>query len=122
MDYYDREETVDVASNATVALWLKEKAKRDPAAFARLVQDNRRRMERLFGRQAGKRSEGLVWTAEEGGSQMFICSSKDGTVVKIHYPGGERAYAADRKMGSAMTAFMERLMLDLAGQGPLKTF
>lgn len=125
MDLMRKNDTVDVALNPIVLLWLKEKAKRDPAGFARLVQDNRVRIKRLLGGHSGSTKEGKsewsVWIMEEAGSFLFVCSSAEGTVYRINYPGGEKAYSTDRKMGSAMTAFLERFIQDLAGFGPLRT-
>lgn len=112
-------ETVDVISNPLVALWLKEKAKRDPTGFCRLAQDNRARFKRLMGagHRTGANGDELAWAMEELGIPLFLTSSERGSCYRIHYPGGERAFATDRKMGSAITAFLERLLLDLSGFG-----
>lgn len=112
-------ETVDVLCNPLVALWIKEKAKRDPLAFCRLAQDNRERFKRLLGsgaRVPGKKDE-MAWAMEELGIPLFITSAPAGSSYRIHYPGGERSFSTDRKMGSAITAFLERLLSDLSGFG-----
>lgn len=119
MSLLGKPETVDVMCNPLVALWVKEKAKRDPLAFCRLAQDNRERFKRLYG--AGSRSTGksgeIAWAVEELGIPLFLTSAPSGSAYRIHYPGGERSFSTDRKMGSAITAFLERLLSELSGFG-----
>ena len=112
-------ETVDVFSNPVAALWLKEKARSEPAAFARLAGDNRDRFARAWGAAPAKSQSGsLVWIMNEAGCPLFAASSAEGSSYKIHYVGGQAAYAADRRMGSAMSAFFERLLNEMRGAGP----
>lgn len=119
MGLLGKPETVDVMCNPLVALWMKEKAKRDPLAFCRLAQDNRERFKRLYG--AGFRSQGkgeeMAWAVEELGIPLFLTSARNGSSYRVHYPGGERSFSTDRKMGSAITAFLERLVSELSGFG-----
>lgn len=120
MELLERRDTVDVAANSLVALWLKEKAKQDPIAFSRLAGKNERRFERMHGKgEKAKTKEGTmrVWPLTDFGVPFFLISSESGSRYKIHYPGGERAFAADRKMGSAITAFLEKMTLELSGYG-----
>lgn len=122
MSLLTRVETVDVLLNPMVALWVKEKAKRDPVAFCRLAQDNRERFKRLLGKGhvTGGRHHEVAWGVEELGIPLFITSNEVGSSYRIHYPGGERAFATDRKMGAAITAFLERLLVDLSGFGSVR--
>ena len=118
-----RADTVDVSINPLVLLWMKEKAKRDPIAFCRLAENNSKRFKRLYGNGVHAEDVGseYAWSIEELGIPLFLLSGPSGSIYKIHYPGGDRAFAADRKMGSAITAFLERLLLELSGFGsPLK--
>ncbi len=120
MELLDKRETVDISANTLVALWMKEKAKQDPIAFCRLAGENEKRFERLYGKgDSAKTKEGrvLVWILPDFGVAFFLISSKMGSRYKINYPGGEKAFAADRKMGSAITAFLEKLIAELAGYG-----
>ena len=114
-----RSDTIDVSLNPLVLLWMKEKCKRDPIAFCRLIENNKKRFKRLFGTGVNAEEYGydLAWGIEELGIPIYILSSPKGTIYKIHYPGGDRAFAADRKIGSAITAFLEKLLLDLSGFG-----
>lgn len=120
MNLLAKAETVDVLINPLVALWLKEKAKRDPVAFCRLAQDNRERFKRLLGKSGhvtGGQHHEIAWGVEELGIPLFLTSNELGSVYRIHYPGGEKAFATDRKMGAAITAYLERLLQDLSGFG-----
>ena len=117
LELLNKPETIDVVSSHMVLLWMKEKAKRDPAAFCRLVGDNRHRFKKIYGGGESIGDGEIVWAIEELGIPMFIISSSQGTVYKIHFPGGERAYSADRKTGSAISAFLERTLIDLSGFG-----
>ena len=116
-----RSDTVDVAINPLVLLWMKEKAKRDPIAFCRLVENNSKRFKRIYGVGVNAEEVGaeLAWSIEELGIPLFLLTSQQGSQYKIHYPGGDRAFAADRKMGSAITSFLERLVLELSGFGSI---
>lgn len=119
-EMWGKGDTVDVYANPLVALWMREKAKREPVAFCRLVEDNRERFERLYGKGEKVKSDGQVsriWELEELGIPLLLGAGERGSIYKIHYPGGERAFAADRKMGSAVTAFLEKLLLNLSGFG-----
>lgn len=119
-DLAARKDTIDVFQNPLVGLWMREKAKRDPVAFCRLAQDNTARLTRLMGkgeRVAWGQHAFLAWKLEELGAPLLILTGARGTVFLLNYPGGERAFAADRKMGSAITALLERLLLGLSGFG-----
>ena len=120
IDLLDKGETLDISANTLVALWLKEKAKQDPIAFCRLAGENEKRFERIYGEpDKAKTKEGRVrvWVLPDFGVPFFLISSEKGSRYKINYPGGEKAFSIDRKMGSAITAFLERLIADLAGYG-----
>jgi len=120
VEVLSRSDTVDVFSNPLVALWMREKAKRDPVAFCRLVQDNSERYVRLLGKPEKVRwgqEMYAIWEVEELGVPFLILSGECGSVFLLNYPGGERAFANDRKMGSAITALLERMLLDLSGFG-----
>lgn len=122
-DIVARPDTIDIYSNPLIALWMREKAKRDPVAFCRLAQDNTERLARMRGKGEGVRwgdAPFLAWEIEELGVPFVALSGSRGTVFLINYPGGERAFAADRKMGSAITAMLERLLLALSGFGSSK--
>ena len=115
-----RSDTIDIYFNPLVALWMREKAKRDPVAFCRLIQDNAIRFERIMGagvKVRWARGEGLAWEIEELGVPLVVVTSDRGTIFLLNYPGGERAFASDRKMGSALTALLERMLLSLSGFG-----
>jgi hypothetical protein len=112
-------DTVDVFENPVTALWLREKARAEAAAFARLAGDNRERFARVWGGAPARAQDGsLVWVLAEGGCPLFCASSAEGSFYKIHYVGGKAAYAADRRLGSQMSAFFERLLTELRGAGP----
>lgn len=115
-----RSDTIDVYASPLVGLWMREKAKRDPVAFCRLVQDNSERARRLLG--AGARvhwGQGafMAWQLADLGVPFVFLSGVKGSVFLVSYPGGERAFAADRKMGSAITAVLERLLTTFSGFG-----
>lgn len=115
-----RPDTIDIFCNPLVALWMREKAKRDPVAFCRLVQDNAVRISRLRGKGNTVRwgqHQFMAWEIEELGVPFLVLTGVKGSVFLVNYPGGERAFAADRKMGSAITAMLERLLLSLSGFG-----
>lgn len=115
-----KNETIDVVESPLVAIWLREKAKRDPIAFCRLADDNTERFQRILGKpEKSRNGQGTtwVWGVEEQGVPLLVLSSARGSQYMIHYPGGLRAFGADRKMGSAITKFLERLILDLSGFG-----
>jgi hypothetical protein len=115
-----RSDTIDVFQNPLVGLWMREKAKRDPVAFCRLAQANGDRLARLLGkaeRVSWSQKHFVGWKIEELGAPFLILTGARGTVFLVNYPGGERAFAADRKMGSAITALLERLLLNLSGFG-----
>lgn len=117
-DVLARADTIDIYSNPLIALWMREKAKRDPVAFCRLVQDNTDRLSRLRGKGEKARwgdEPFIAWLIDELGVPFVALSGRRGTVFLVNYPGGERAFAADRKMGSAITAMLERLLLSLSG-------
>lgn len=119
-DVVARADTIDIYSNPLVALWMREKAKRDPVAFCRLVQDNTVRITRLRGKGEVVRwgpHRFVAWEVEELGIPFLVLTGAKGSVFLVNYPGGERAFAADRKMGSAITAMLERLLMALAGFG-----
>lgn len=118
-----RPDTIDIYANPLVALWMREKAKRDPVAFCRLVQDNTARITRARG--SGEtvrwgRHTFTAWEVEELGVPFLVMSGSRGSVFVVNYPGGERAFASDRKVGSAITAMLERLILSLSGFGVAK--
>lgn len=117
-DVLARADTIDIYSNPLIALWMREKAKRDPVAFCRLVQDNTDRLSRMRGKGEKTRwgdEPFSAWSIEELGVPFVALSGPRGTVFLVNYPGGERAFAADRKMGSAITGMLERLLLSLSG-------
>jgi hypothetical protein len=119
-DILGRPDTIDVFGNPLVGLWMREKAKRDPVAFCRLVQDNTERGARLMGKGERVRwgqNTFTAWELDELGVPFLFLSGVKGSVFLVNYPGGERAFAADRKMGSAITAMLERLLLSLSGFG-----
>lgn len=118
LEMLSKKDTVEVIESPLVKMWLKEKAKRDPIAFCRLVQDNTERLSRIWGKaQTRKISSGLesFWLWEEQGVVFLISSSSRGTRIYLNYTGGARAFMADRRMGSAVTSFLERLVLTLSG-------
>ena len=120
LDFIGRSDTIDIYGNPLVSLWMREKAKRDPVAFCRLVQNNVERGARIFGKGERVRwgqHQFIAWQLEELGVPFLFLSGSKGTVFLINYPGGDRAFAADRKMGSAITAMLERLLLTLSGFG-----
>lgn len=120
VEVLSRSDTVDVFSNPLVALWMREKAKRDPVAFCRLVQDNAERYSRLLGKPEKMRwgqEMYSIWEVEDLGALFLILAGERGSVFLLSYPGGERAFANDRKMGSAITALLERMLIDLSGFG-----
>lgn len=115
-----RPDTIDIYGNPLVGLWMREKAKRDPVAFCRLVQDNNERAGRLLGkgtRVHWRQSDFTAWELEELGVPFIFLSGVKGSVFLVNYPGGERAFAADRKLGSAITAMLERLLVTFSGFG-----
>ena len=115
-----RVDTLDVFSNPLVALWMREKAKRDPVAFCRLIQDNSERLSRLMNKSVKVKwgqQDYNGWQVEELGVPFFILTGQRGSVYLVNYPGGERAFSTDRKMGSAITALLERMLLGLSGYG-----
>lgn len=118
MRLLDKIETVDVAASHLVFLWMKEKARRDPTAFCRLTGDNRSRFKNVYGPgEDGSGKNEKIWALEELGIPIFIISSPSGTVYRINYPGGEVAYSSDRKIGSAISAFLEKTIKELSGFG-----
>ena len=119
-DLVARADTIDVFQNPLVGLWMREKAKRDPVAFCRMAQENEARLARILGkgeRVSWSQKSFTAWKMEELGAPLLILTGARGTVFLLNYPGGERAFAADRKMGSAITALLERLLLSLSGFG-----
>ena len=117
-----RVDTVDVFQNPLVSLWMREKAKRDPVAFCRLAQDNSERLTRMMDkgdRVRWGRLNCFAWEIQDLGVPFLILTGSHGTIYLVNYPGGERAFAADRKMGSAITALLEKLLLSLSGFGSI---
>ncbi len=115
LNLFGTKETVEVSESTIVRLWLKEKARSDPFLFLRLIEDNSKRLERLFGAGVMLKTE-KIWTLEEQGVIFFIASSdKEGSKYFIHYVGGTQAYIGDRKMGTAVCGFLERLLQIFAG-------
>lgn len=113
-----KKDTVEIIDSPLVKIWLKEKAKRDSVAFCRLVGDNSVRFKRILGKSETRElsfGKEFVWLWEEQGVVFLITSSIKGTRFFINYTGGQRAFIADRRMGSAATGFLERLILALSG-------
>lgn len=114
----NKKDTVEIIDSPLVKIWLKEKAKRDSVAFCRLVGDNSVRLKKILGNSESRVlsfGKEFVWLWEEQGVVFLITSSIRGTRFFINYTGGQKAFIADRRMGSAVTGFLERLILALSG-------
>lgn len=104
----------DIYDNTIVSIWLKELAKRETKAVARLIGDNSKRLENIFGKPTFERTEKhdwhRVWIIDELGYPLIIFTGKVGTIYKINYPSGTQGFKADRKLGSQITNFLNKLI------------
>lgn len=111
-------EAIDIIENPLVSMWMKEKAKRDPLLFCRLIENNLKRYSRWLGSGAKVEESGyIVWMIKDVHLTLLIgCSVKNGTVFKVLYPAGISSYASDRKFGGAVNASLEKISQKLSGQ------
>lgn len=111
----------DVHANSLVALWMREKARRDPATFCRLAGDNGRRFAALWGpgeKASWNGRPAKAWLASQSGAPILALSTEQGTVFVLGISGEAGAadfFATDRARGSAITAVLEGLCSKLAG-------
>lgn len=111
----------DVHANTLVALWMREKARRDPATFCRLAGDNARRFTALWGpgeKASWSGHPAKAWLASQSGAPILALSTERGTVFVLGISGEAGAveiFSADRARGSAITAVLESICSKLAG-------
>lgn len=111
----------DVHANSLVALWMREKARREPAVFCRLAGDNSRRFAALWGpgeRVSWQGHPARAWLASQSGAPILALSTEAGTVFVLGTSGESESpemFSTDRARGSAITAVLESICSKLAG-------
>lgn len=113
-DIINNTEAVDIIENNIVARWLKETAKNNPLLFSRLIGDNTRRYKKYFGEPKFEKGKDNYWQSgwiiNDLGIPLVILTGTNGTIYKIYYPGGKKAYVNDRKLSAAITQFLLKIV------------
>lgn len=101
---------IDIIEHPFVVLWLKDLTKNDPLCFATLIEGNISRFKKQFGQPTGKTQRYLFWKKDYLGITIFIYSDNYNTFYKIHYLGAKEIFVQDKKIGSYITGFLDKII------------
>jgi len=104
---------VDVADHPVVWRWLKETARKEPAAFVRLTQDNSEAFTILFGpakyESKGEKGWKKGWVFVQFGLSWLITTGQQGTIYRIKTVGDGDEYLKDPKVSTGSIHFFQSL-------------
>lgn len=100
----------DIIEHPLVLAWLKEYAKTEPLGFCFLTQGNTDYFRKIWNKSPTSRTSRYdYWQINHLGITLFIYSNKDETVYKVQYLGEKDIFLQDKKIGSYIISFIQKL-------------
>lgn len=113
-----REHQIDVIDHPHVAMWMKDTAKKDPEGFLRLVGNNVKDLQKIYGTadwtNDGKKGWTHGWSIYENGMQWVVLTGMNGTLFRIRLPVAGESYLSDTKIGVGIIQYLSTLLKLLA--------
>lgn len=102
----------DIIEHPLVQLWLKDQAKKEPLCLVNITQGNIDFFKKIWGKPTGLTKRFNFWKREYLGIVIYVYSDYSSTYYKIQYLGNKENFIADKKIGSYLTGFLNKLSKD----------
>lgn len=103
----------DIIENPLVFLWFKDLAKNDPLAFSTIIGPNKENFRNNFGQPTKVENKAEHWTQDYMGIKISLITDNQRTHFKVSYLGEKDIFIQDRKMGTYINSFMNKLIENL---------
>jgi hypothetical protein len=103
----------DIIDHPLVLLWLKEYLKNEPLGFVFLIQGNLNFFKSIWGDAAGKTQRFEYWKKDHLGITIYVYADEQSTYYKVQYLGNKEMFVLDKKMGSYLTGFLNKLTKEI---------
>ncbi|NCQ52295.1 hypothetical protein GW796_10520 [archaeon] len=103
----------DIIDHPLVLMWFKDFAKNEARGLAFLTQGNSQYFKSIWGGHNGKTQKFLYWKREYLGITIYIYSDDTATFYKVQYLGEKEVFLSDKKMGSYLIGFLNKLTKEI---------
>jgi len=103
----------DIIDQPIVLLWFKNFAKNEPLGFSFLTQGNDQLFTNMWGKPNGNTQKFNYWKRDHLGITIYVYSDNHATFYKVQYLGEKTMFQQDKKMGSYLTGFLEKLAKEI---------
>lgn len=106
----------DILEHPLVLLWMKDYAKSEPLGFCFLTQGNHNYFKKIWDSPTGKSQKFEYWKRDYLGITIYVYSDENSTYYKVQYLGEKEMFVQDKKMGSYLTGFLNKLTKEIISQ------
>lgn len=102
----------DIIEHPLVQLWFKDQAKKEPLCLIALTQGNIDFLKKTWGKPTGLTKRFNFWRRDYLGIVIYVYTDYVSTFYKIQYLGNKETFVLDKKIGSYLTGFLNKLSKD----------
>lgn len=113
MSAFNDNNEIDIIEHPIVSKWFKELSKNEPFTYLALIQGNTIKFKKIFGTPQGETNKFLYWKKDYIGINIYIYTNPTDTYYKVQYTGDSENFPQDKKIGSYVVGFLNKLIKDL---------
>lgn len=113
---------IEVADHPLAWRWLRDRAAHDAEGFARFAGDNRRRLERIYGKPTwtndGSKGWTSAWAVQKNSLNWVIYTGPGSTMFRVRSPGDPQTFLDDSRVGPGLVNALKEFYDILTGTEP----
>lgn len=103
----------DLMDHPMVFSWFKDFIKNEPLGYIYITEGKDDLFIKKWGKPDGELKDTKYWKKDYLGITIYVYSNQKVTYYKVQYLGDKEKYQLDKKMGSYLTGFLNKLIKEI---------